>query len=474
MIDCPTMLRRLLLSAAIWAAAGPAGARGVSPYLPLSLAPEIERQIERLLILADVPVMTRPLTAATVLDALRPEVCDRDAALCDEVERYLSSYMRAAGLTHASLAAAGGSTPATALANRHGMPSDSAYEFSARGHWQAGNNVLISLGLAAYEDESTPTGSVISAGFEYLQVDIGFRDHWLSPLTDSAMLIATEAETMPSITVSNYTPLTRAGLRYELFVAEMGWSDRIRTETGLTAGHPRLAGIHLSIEPLPGWSLGFNRLMQFGGGARGGDSLSDWFDAFFDPARIDNTGTPADFGNQAASITSRLVIPGKNPFAVYAEYAGEDTSRSTDWRLGNAALGFGVHVPALRPNLDWRFEFNEWQNGWYVHGIYQDGLRHEGRVIGHWGADRRVVGDGVGAQSLMMQFGWQPQAGGLLQIAYRTLRNEDTSATAYRRAQDLQLLYSRSLGDWRVGAEINAGRDVFGESYSRVAVFVRF
>ncbi len=42
-------------------------ARGVTPYLPLNLDPEVERQVERVLILADKPVMTRPIPAATVI-----------------------------------------------------------------------------------------------------------------------------------------------------------------------------------------------------------------------------------------------------------------------------------------------------------------------------------------------------------------------------------------------------------------------
>ena len=43
----------------------PLFARGASPYLPLDLEPEIERQIERVLILADEPLLTRPIAAAT-------------------------------------------------------------------------------------------------------------------------------------------------------------------------------------------------------------------------------------------------------------------------------------------------------------------------------------------------------------------------------------------------------------------------
>jgi len=41
------------------------------------------------------------------------------------------------------------------------------------------------------------TGTVVSLGFNWAQIDIGYRDHWLSPLTDSSTLIGTEAPTMP-------------------------------------------------------------------------------------------------------------------------------------------------------------------------------------------------------------------------------------------------------------------------------------
>ena len=69
------MKRAALVSGAIlYALSSAAQARGVSPYLPLNLEPEIEHQIERVLILAGKPVMSRPIAAATVLDAL-PKAC---------------------------------------------------------------------------------------------------------------------------------------------------------------------------------------------------------------------------------------------------------------------------------------------------------------------------------------------------------------------------------------------------------------
>jgi hypothetical protein len=449
-----------------------AGARGVSPYLPLGLSPEIERQIERAMILADKPILTRPIAAATVLDAL-PSVCAKDPALCEEIRRYLSGYMKTVGLSHASIGAAASSGDPAPLPNRRGMPSDSGYEVSASAYWQPSDYLLLSGGLLAYEGETVPVGSVFSIGIEPAQLDVGFRDHWFSPLTDSAMLLGVQAQTMPSITLSSYTPITRFGLRYEIFIAEMSESSSIAFAGGYTSGNPRLAGMHLSFEPLPGWAIGFNRIMQYGGGERA-DSFGDLLDAFFRPNEEDNTGTTDDFGNQAASITSRFLVPGDVPFAVYFELAGEDTSKNSNVRLGNAALSAGVHFPSLWRGIDLSVEISEWQNGWYVHHIYQDGLRHEGNAIGHWGGDLRVLNDGVGAQSLMARVGWQPSFGGAIEATYRTLANESYTAPDYERAHSLEVRYSRVWRDFRFGGELFFGSDVFGDSHARFGGFLRF
>jgi hypothetical protein len=440
--------------------------------LPLGLSPEIERRIERALILADKPILTRPIAAATVLEAL-PAVCAKDAVLCEQIRRYLQPYMRSVGLTHLSIAAAAASDEAGSLPNRHGMASDSGYEVSANLYWQPSDFVLLSGGFLTYEEETIPTGSVFSFGVEHAQVDIGYRDHWLSPMTDSAMLVSTQAQTMPSVTLSSYSPMTRLGLRYEVFVAEMSESSNIAFEGGFTSGNPQLAGMHVSIEPVPGWAIGFNRLMQYGGGARS-DSLDDMLDAFFRPNETDNTGSDEDFGNQLASITSRFLFQGNVPLAVYFEFAGEDTSKNSNVRLGNSALLAGIHFPMLWRNIELTFEAGDWQNGWYIHHIYQDGLRNEGNVIGHWGGDQRVLDDDVGALSFMTRIGWQGNMGGMIEATYRTLDNETYSGVAYERAQALELRYSRAWRDFHFGGEVYVGRDVFGESYSRAGVFLRF
>ncbi len=448
-------------------------ARGVSPYLPVNLAPEIERQIERVLILAGQPALKRPIAAASVLDAL-PAACERDAALCADVRRYLTSLTRTAGISYASFTAGGASGADTPLPNRHGMGSQSNWEAAAAVYWQPGDHVLVTGGALAYDGETTPTGTVASIGVQYLQVDLGFRDRRWSPFQDSAMLLSTQAATLPSVTISNYTPITRAKLRYEAFLAEISESANIAFGTGTTTGKPRLAGLHLSVEPLAGWSIGVSRLMQYGGGDRE-DSLGDLLEAFLDPSSNDNLGPGAttEFGNQVASFSSQFVLGDPLPLAVYFEYAGEDTSRSNNLRLGNSAFSAGIAFPKLGRNLSATFELTEWQNGWYVHHVYRDGLRNEGRVLGHWGADWRVLGDDVGARSMFARVTWDPTFGAMA-ASYRQLDTEAYSGADYATGRQVDVRYSRPWEQLFVGAELTFGRDVFGESYSRLGAFIRF
>jgi hypothetical protein len=231
--------------------------------------------------------------------------------------------------------------------------------------------------------------------------------------------------------------------------------------------------VHFSIEPWPGWSLGVNRLLQFGGGDRA-DSARDLLDALFNPSDFDNTGTDADFGNQLASFTSRVLIQSPVPFAVYFEYAGEDTSTLSNLRLGNSALSAGIDFPTLWRSFGLTLELSEWQNGWYEHHVYQDGLRNEGRVLGHWGAEWRAQSDAVGARSWLARLDWQPKFGGALEASYRQLDNEDYGSGDYARAHTLDVRYSRPWEQFFVGGEMTVGRDVLGESYARLSAFIRF
>src|SRR5256885_3333967 len=136
-------------------------ARGVTPYLPLNLEPEIQAQIERVLILAGKPVMHRPIAAAIVLDAL-PKACRVDQVLCERVGRYLARYTHTSDLTHASIEGAGTHGADTILPDRYGLHNRSAWDASIGIYLQPSDYALISAGAVAYDGREDYTGSMLS------------------------------------------------------------------------------------------------------------------------------------------------------------------------------------------------------------------------------------------------------------------------------------------------------------------------
>ncbi|HEV7136274.1 MAG TPA: capsule assembly Wzi family protein [Steroidobacteraceae bacterium] len=466
-------------------------ARGVSPYLPLNLDPDVENAVERVLILGDEPVMVRPIPAALVLDAL-PKACRVDRPLCRRVRHYLERYMHTAGVefTSVSAAATSGRSDIT-LPNQHGEKAQSPYEVAGAAYLQPNSYVLLNVGGVAYQGRATPTGTMLSLGFDWAQLDIGWRDHWWSPMTDSSMLISTEAPTMPSITLSNYRPLTRLGLQYEMFIARMSESSRIQLTTGaLTRGSPKMGGLRVGIEPVSGWALSAQRLLIWGGGAAGGESLSDILQAFLDPNKAQHQGFNAGthvVGKQEASVTSRLIFPGPHPFSVYFEYGGNDTVRGRNYLFGKPDISAGIEFPRLGP-FDLTYEVSSWSPTWYVHSAsnvqtgYLDGIVNYGDSIGHWFGDQRVLAtpatlaDYVGGQSNMVRIGWTPSFGGYLQLQLRALANEAQTVYAsypYNNEYLGSLSYSYPWQGYDIGAEVAGGRDVFGTHYLRLEGYLR-
>lgn len=458
-------------------------ARGVSPYLPLNLDPELEREVERVLILGDRPVMTRPIPAAMVLDAL-PKACTIDPVLCRRVQRGLKKYMSDSALEFASLegSAVSGDSKLV-LPNQRGQTVQSQWQVAGAGFIQPSDYLLVNLGGVAYDGRERPTGSYVSMGFDWGQLDLGFRDHWWSPMTDSSTLISTQAPTMPSATLSNYRPLTRLGWQYEVFVARMSHTDNIiLTDGSLTAGNPKFSGARLGIEPAnSGWAFAGQRIMVFGGGEAGGQTVSDLLRAFFNPSSTQSTtsGHPV-LGKQEASITTRFLYPGRVPFSLYVEYAGNDTAGGNHLNFTKTNFSVGLQLPRLGP-FDLTYEFSEWQPSWYVstntsaqYG-YGDGITNYFHSIGHWFGDQREFNDAVGGQSNMLRIGLEPVFGGRLEATLRNLVNETyDSSVAYAHLNMASLTYSYPLKDYVIGSQIDYGRDVFGEHFTRVTAFLRY
>lgn len=459
------------LAGLIGSAAHNARADGVSAYLPLNLEPETERQIERVLVLADEPILKRPFAVGLVELAL-PKACERDKVLCAKVRKYLERYSHDYAVTHASVTGSVHRGADGIVPNQHGLALQSHYEISAQGYVQPSDYFLASAGVASYQGRTVPTGSVLSFGFNWAQLDLGYRDHWFSPATETTMLVGTEAPTMPSVTLSNYEPLTRFGFQYEFFLAQMSRSDHILgggQGTQLqSSGNPKLFGAQFSIEPFSGWSLGVNRQLQYGGGGLP-DTPRFLVRDFFKPG-----GKSQTQGNQEASYVTRFIYPGKTPFAVYAQYAGENTLNGGSYLLGESALTVGIDFPKLWHAFDLTYETSEWQNGWYTNNPFLDGMTNDHLVLGAWGGDQRIFNDGVGARSQMLRIGWEPPFGGYLEERVRTLINQTYGQYPYRHYLDVTVRYSRPWNDVTVGGEVLAGRDVYGKSFSRLSAFVRY
>ena len=467
------------LGAVLGSAPPAATADGLSNYLPLNLEPETERLIERVLILADEPILKRPFPVKLVEDAL-PQACEVDPVLCARVKRYLQRYSRDYALTHASLTVSKTKGSDPVLPNSYGETARSKWELSGQAFVQPNDYLLANVGGVAYSGRSNAAGSFLSFGFNWAQIDIGYRDHWLSPMTDSSTLVSTEAPVTPSVTISNSEPITRLGFQYEFFLTELS-STPILYDGVLSNGRPRVFGTQLSIEPIPGWSLGINRLLQYGGGSGLPRSAHFLLSDFFKPSGLNQSQ-----GNQQASYVSRFIYPGKTPFAIYAQYAGEDNSDGGSYLLGNTSLSVGIDLPRIGPYFDATFEIAEWQNIWYVHNIFLDGMSNDGRVLGNWGADQRNFGDGVGARSLMLRVGWVPEFGGYLEERVRTLANEtyfggdsrnyqpQIPAFPYHKYRDLMVRYTRPWKDLTLGGEFLTGKDIDGKSFSRLSGFVRY
>ena len=463
---------KILVFCCLLITAGPSIARGVSPYIPLQMAPEIEREIFRLFSLAGMPKLKKPFFAADVETALQ-RACTVPNSVCTSVSLYLERYKKGAGVTDASVLLKSDDDVVKFVPNQRGMPLDSQFGASFQAYWQISPYVSATISGVGYEDEFIPTG-FLSFGFDALQVDIGWREHWWSPFRDSATLLSTNARPSPSITFSNYRPLTFLNFRYEVFYADLEETDGILFQGVRSSGSPGLFGVHVGIEPVPGFSIALNRVMQFGGDGRD-KSLSTMLKAFFDPAGSDNNANlDEQAGNQIASITSRFDYAGSFPFSVYMEFAGEDTSTSNNIRLGNTALSLGIFLPKLTPDLDVTYEISEFQNAWYVNGIYANGYTNDGSVMGHWVGNEREFGDAVGTQTHTLLVNWEFAPGNLVHASFRSIANEDYTRVDYVRGHELLLRYSRAFKEYIVGIETYVGRTTLDEDFVTVGGFLRW
>lgn len=459
------------------------GQAKVSSYAPLKQSALIENAIDSVLIRAEMSVLKRPIALSHIESAYQLVCSNAVERDCRILGRWLQSRAEVNYAANIELTHQTGAESSSQTANERGLNASSTFKASAQLSWEVSDHLIFNLGGQIHNSDDnyqvTPEDSYISLGWDWAQMDIGYKAHWFSPFHDSAMIISTHAETLPTFSILNTRPLTWLNFNYEVFVGEMSTSNRIRYQGGYTSGKPILTGMHFGISPVKGFHLGVNRLLQSGGG-RGKQTFSDLLLAVFDPYSGDNTNDELEFdeqyGNQVASFVSSFDFYGETPFSVYAEYAGEDTARRTSWRLGNSALSFGVYIPNLYKSVSIRAEWSQWQNAWYAHSLYHDGLTNNKTIIGNWGASERMkwddyTGEAIGANLIYLSAEKAMINGDNVQLYYRQLTNHEyENSTNYQGLKMLGIKYQSTYNSFPIIIQSKFGNNVFDKSFFTLSI----
>jgi len=459
-------------------------AGGVSPYLPLKQDPQLEQLVEKLLVVGDnAHILTKPYKADEILRVLKT-IEHSYPSLHKKLFNQLAAYRQGDSVTFARATLAYGNNDKP-IPNQRGQKVNTNLKLEGGGYANFSDYFGISVAGIVNEDDILPTQTMMYFGNEYAQVDIGYREHWYSPFNDSAMIMSTNAKALPSISISNVTPITDFAIRYDFFYTQMKEDPKI--DSGevfgeFVPGKPHLAGFQLSFAPTDNLTLGVNRILQFGGGDRS-VSFKDFAEAFFLPGNNDNVnrdeieefGPNYEVGDQLAAINFdyRNTLF-DNPFSFYGEVGLEDTLGGTR----NNAYHFGLYLPFVTENQTLRLENSRWQTEWYWSKLYSQGNTIDKNAIGHWGGDQRYFQHYPSAESQSVNWSWDLSAAQNLETTFRRIETEMDSNgkigaadAPYTIGFEVESRYTQQLESAYWGLELYTGKSVFDENFIRIGAF---
>ena len=477
-----------LFSTLFAAALGIAGQAMAAPtaYLPLGKHPVLEHQIDRMFAISTGTPMAKPYRIYDVQIALR-QIKQSNPDLHAQILSGIQPYMSRDAITRMGVKLRADSGAEVKLANDRSNSSNEYAEVSFDGIWRGGEHSLMQLG-AEYRVEQgklVAYNSFYALGGDNLQLNLGYKEHWFSPFKTFAQVYSNNAQAPLSVSLGLNAPLKDWwNFDFEFFYSKLEHVENgILYQGTLHSGTPKLAGTHLSIEPIDGWKIGVNRMMQFGGGPRK-VSMKDVFKAYFDPAGNDNSGLAGgpdnELGDQWATITSSLRTDWILPVEWYIETGGEDTREHKNYQFGNVVNSFGVYLPQLTGSMTLRYEYTNMHSEWYVNWIYPKlGNTINGSVVGHFAADKRNFGDSVPSKIDTLQISflsnddslWTAQS---MKIENRSgyINDHGAQSGQYHSSKELKLGYNRAYDDKRLETTLTLGKDVFGENYTWLAVNV--
>lgn len=261
-----------------------------------------------------------------------------------------------------------------------------------------------SMGLNATLVADPDDGQEIRADGSHATLQLGnwllsanTLDRWWGPGHESSLILSSNARPMP-------TAMIERAISKPFENKWLNWLGPWRFSFGISRmeGHrvdvdsPLFMAWRVAVMPFKDVEIGFSRTAQFCGHGSPCDGKAFW-DLLIGNDNPGFDATPeSEPGNQMAGFDLRWASPiGDGPYAVYAQYIGEDESSYLPAKyLGQ--LGFEVWKPFARGDI--LLMFAEYSNttcsGLSGGGPYYDcaynqgrydveGYRYRGRVIGH-------------------------------------------------------------------------------------------
>jgi len=221
-----------------------------------------------------------------------------------------------------------------------------------------------------------------------IELEAGKDSMWWGPGYHGAMLLSDNAYPLNLVRLRNAHPFTLPSVYEKLgkwnvdfFVAQL--------DKGRDHPHAKLGGLRIEWAPVDYFTFGVSRTALFGGNGRPRNGLVNYWNMFITKGE-QNQDPTVNRSKQFADFDFKLNIPWRDsPFdfctdlQLYGEWAGTD--HFGPWQ--NKAPGYlgGILVSDLFGSqaLDFRAEFAHTDAAWYVSGIYTNGYRYKGDVIGH-------------------------------------------------------------------------------------------
>jgi hypothetical protein len=450
-----------------------ANAKGVSPYLSLKKDPLIELEIERLATISKMPALSKPYHIVMVVKYLK-KIEHSHPKLFHRVTAYIKRYKKQSAITHLSTTLSTSNNKDFTVTNNRGIALDDIAQASGSGFYQFNQYAIVNIGGTIVNGEKViPHNSYFSFGYEYAQFDIGYREHWLSPLQESSLTLSTNAKPAPSITMSNVTPITSWNAKYELSIGQLEEMDGISFDDFSSSGKPGFLTMQLSVQPFDWWTIGGVRTFMFAGGDRGMDFSTIW-KAIIDPISGDNCGGESDLqdcnkesGNQIAAINSKMDFNiGNFPVSFIMEYGGEDT-KDFSYELGNIGYTYGLFLPYINEELSFYAEHSQFHTAWYVHHIYDEGYRNDDTIMGHWWGNNKELNDGSPGNASLIRLNWDFSKKYHLQTLFRTAAIDSTDEGKYSRSKEIELTLKQVYKNGFINYSLMAGNDIYGNSFYR-------